>query len=265
MFARLEAWIGMLRIDPIAFIVYAAYLTVTVLISLILHECAHGYVAWRCGDPTARMLGRLSLDPRKHLDPIGTVCMFLLGFGWARPVPVNPRNFRNPRRDDILVSVAGIATNLVLFVVCVALSVGVNGIMFDREFLAAFGHTEALVNPWYMAGYSIMEGEADASLIAMMSVPELRYVQRFLLMMAQINLGLAVFNLLPIPPLDGYHLLNDTILRGRFQLDHQAFRIAQIVLMVVCFTGVLGKLLSTVNRTVYGAVLQLFLMITGGV
>ena len=264
MFARLEAWFDMLFSDPIGFIVYAAYLAVTVLISLILHECAHGYVAWRCGDPTARMMGRLSLDPRKHLDPIGTVCMLLLGFGWAKPVPVNPRNFRNIRRDDFLVSIAGIVTNFALFLICVALSVGVNGIMFDREFLAEFGKTEALVSPYYTGGYSIMEGTASDALIACMNVPALRYVQRFLMMMAQINLSLAIFNLLPIPPLDGYHLLNDTILRGRFQLNRQMFQIAHIVLMVICFTGVLGRFLGEANSAIYQGVLGLMLKLTGG-
>lgn len=69
-----------------------------ILIALTVHECAHGWVAYRCGDPTAKNLGRLSLNPLKHLDPFGTICMFLVGFGWARPVPINTRNFRNPKR-----------------------------------------------------------------------------------------------------------------------------------------------------------------------
>ena len=129
MLSRLQSWMSYLTSDPLGFIVYALYLTATVLLSLILHECAHGYVAYRCGDPTAKWMGRLTLDPRKHLDPFGTICMFLLGFGWARPVPVNPRNFKNYRRDDFLVSIAGIVTNLTLFVFCVALSVGINGLM----------------------------------------------------------------------------------------------------------------------------------------
>ena len=85
----------MLQSDPIGFVLYLFYLLVTVLLSLILHEVAHGYVAYRCGDATAKWMGRLSLDPRKHLDPIGTICMFLFGIGWAKPVPVNPRNFHN--------------------------------------------------------------------------------------------------------------------------------------------------------------------------
>jgi len=267
MFSRLQSWFDYLTSDPLGFAVYALYTAVTVLISLILHECAHGYVALRCGDPTAKWMGRLTLDPRKHLDPIGTVCMLLLGFGWAKPVPVNPRNFRNYRRDDFLVSIAGIVTNLTLFILCTALSVGVNGLMWDREFLMTMrrqlGSVEYFISPYYMMGNSIMNGSVDPQWVEVMRMPALQYVQRFLLMMGQINLALAVFNLLPIPPLDGYHLLNDTLLKGRLQLNPQAFRIAQAVLLVVCFSGALSGILSTVNRQVYGAVLNVFLMIAG--
>ena len=264
MFSRLEAWFDMLFSDPIGFIVYAAYLAVTVLISLILHECAHGYVAWRCGDPTARMMGRLSLDPRKHLDPIGTVCMLLLGFGWAKPVPVNPRNFRNIRRDDFLVSIAGIVTNFALFLICVALSVGVNGIMFDREFLAEFGKTEALVSPYYTGGYSIMEGTASDALIACMNVPALRYVQRFLMMMAQINLSLAIFNLLPIPPLDGYHLFNDILFRGKLHIPAKVMQGISLAFMaVLIFTPYISDALGFVRDFIQDGMIKGILWIFG--
>lgn len=266
--ARIRAWIDFLTSDPLGFIVYVFFTAVTILLSLILHEIAHGYVAYRCGDPTAKWMGRLSLDPRKHLDPLGTLSMIFIGVGWAKPVPVNPRNFRDYRRDDFLVSIAGIVTNLSLFIICTALSVGVNGLMWNRDFLAyvkdAAGSLEYLLNPNYVVGYGIAYGELDAMWAAEMSMPWLQYVQRFLLLMAQTNLALAVFNLLPIPPLDGYHLLNDTLLKGRLQLNQQTFRIAHIALMVLCFSGVLGGLLSTINTNVYSAVLNLFLKITGG-
>lgn len=83
MLNRLEMYIEWLKTDPVDFIIYMAYTVAVVLISLILHECAHGWMALKCGDPTAKMMGRLSLNPARHLDPIGTLCMFLLGFGWA--------------------------------------------------------------------------------------------------------------------------------------------------------------------------------------
>ena len=85
-----------------------------ILLALCAHESAHAYIADRCGDPTARLMGRISLNPLRHIDPIGFACMFLVGFGWAKPVPVNPNNLRNGRRDDLKVSLAGIVTNLIL-------------------------------------------------------------------------------------------------------------------------------------------------------
>ena len=265
---RLQYWVEFLSSDPLGFMVYLFYTAVTILLSLILHEVAHGYVALRCGDPTAKWMGRLTLDPRKHLDPLGTISMLVIGVGWAKPVPVNPRNFRDYRRDDFLVSIAGIVTNLTLFILCTALSVGVNGLMWERDFLTyvkdTSGSLEYLLNPNYVVGYGIAYGELDSMWVAEMATPWLMYVQRFLLLMARINLSLAVFNLLPIPPLDGYHLLNDTLLKGRWNLNQQTFQIAHIILLVLCFSGVLSGLLSTINTNVYSAVLNLFLKITGG-
>ena len=87
---------------------------VCVLIALTFHECAHGFAANKLGDPTARNMGRLTLDPRKHLDPIGTLCMMLFGFGWAKPVPVHSRYFKKPRRDMAITAFAGPAANILL-------------------------------------------------------------------------------------------------------------------------------------------------------
>lgn len=85
-----------------------------VLSALILHEVAHGWVAYKCGDPSPKYAGRLSLNPARHLDPLGTLCFLLVGFGWAIPVPINPQNFTHPKRGCFLVSIAGIVTNLLL-------------------------------------------------------------------------------------------------------------------------------------------------------
>ena len=84
------------------------------ILALSLHEFAHAWVANRCGDPTAKMMGRMTVNPLKHLDPLGTILMLVVGFGWAKPVPVNPRNYRNYRRDDLKVSLAGVTMNLLL-------------------------------------------------------------------------------------------------------------------------------------------------------
>ena len=268
MFTRLQSYINYLTSDPLGFVIYILYFAVTVLLSLILHEIAHGYVALKCGDPTAKWMGRLSLDPRKHLDPVGTVCMMFLGIGWAKPVPINPRNFRNYRRDDFLVSIAGICMNLTLFILCTALSVGINRLIWTDEFYQYLRSSSsnmllALDPNQYSVAYRIEYGLVTSELTSYMANPWLQYIQRFLLMMAQINLSLAVFNLIPIPPLDGYHLLNDTILRGKLQLDARAFQIAQIILLVLCLSGALTNVLSWLNETIYSAVIHLFLLIIG--
>ena len=106
--------ISILMEDPIVFIA----LVVTLIFSLVLHEIAHGYVAYRCGDMTAYDQGRLTLNPLAHLDPIGSLMILFIGFGWAKPVPVNMRNLRNPDRDMIKVAMAGPATNFLLSILC---------------------------------------------------------------------------------------------------------------------------------------------------
>jgi len=152
--------LNLLLKDPLTFVLVA----VPLLYSVIIHELAHGWVAWRMGDQTARWQGRLSLNPLKHLDPIGTLMLFLFGFGWAKPVPVNFENLHPPRRGMIFVSAAGIVANLFL--------------AFTAFLLDHF------LSP------------SPSGILA----PILYY-------MAQINIMLAAFNLIPIPPLDGSKIL----------------------------------------------------------
>lgn len=225
MLSRLSYIFSMMRTDPLGGVIYLLSFTVAILASLILHEVSHGFMAYRCGDPTAKMFGRLSLNPLKHLDPMGTVFMVLFGFGWAKPVPVNPRNFRDYRRDDFMVSIAGIITNLTLFVISTLILAWMGSIRFKH------GSTELQIA---------------------------QYVYNFLYMLSSINLSLAIFNLLPIPPLDGYHLFNDLLFKGRIRLTGQQFRIAQMALMVVCLSGILGRFLSGAHSAVFDAVYNLF-------
>lgn len=263
LFGRLQLWINWLQTDPLQFFIYLVYLVTSVLLALMLHEIAHGYVAYRCGDPTAKMLGRLTLNPLKHLDPFGTACMFLLGFGWAKPVPVNPRNFSNFRRDDFLVSVAGIATNISLFIISTALAVGLNGLLWKPEVIQRYGASALLSSNGL--GFSILISGQGSTYEAAMKTPWLQYVQRFLLLFSSINLGLGIFNLLPIPPLDGFHIVNDLLLRGKLYMSQQFFQGAQIVLMVLVFSGFLSGLMSTVMGAVESGVINVFLRLTGAV
>lgn len=281
MLDRIETYIAQLQADPVNFLITMAYTWGVILISLILHECAHGYVAYRCGDPTAKMLGRLSLNPARHLDPVGTLCMFLLGFGWAKPVPVNPRNFQDYRRDDFLVSVAGVTVNLTIFIASVLLSCVINPLLWSQEMLdimiEEFGEIDILLNPYYgwVLTFEGVEGSIGATSIMnyghelvdsfgiFMEHSWLIWVQRALLLLAQVNLTLAVFNLLPVPPLDGFHVVNDILLKGRLQLNYQLHQITRLLLLVLLMTGILNEFLSLCTSTVYEAVLRTFLMLTG--
>ena len=256
--------ISQLQSDPVAFLASMCMQIPAVLLALTFHEVAHGWVAKKCGDNTAYMMGRLSLNPLHHLDPLGTLCMLFLGFGWAKPVPVNPRNFKNFRRDDLLVSLAGIVTNLILFVLTTLLMVGINQIAFTPEAVGQIGASPFL-SIKYSGFWSIYEGSIGyMTEMGIVRVPWLLYVQRFLMVFSLLNLGLAVFNLIPFPPLDGYHVVNDILLKGRLQLSRQAFMICQMGVMALCFfTDVVSKLMNTVMVFVQSNVVSFFLLIFG--
>jgi Zn-dependent protease len=143
-----------------------------ILMALTFHECAHAYVAHRYGDDTAKKSGRLTLNPLRHLDPLGTIMIFLVQFGWAKPVPVNPYNLRNPKKDMLWISAAGPISNMLLALM--------SGLLFRLL-------SENAATP---------ERSTIAGLIVLMV---------FLSM--KINLALAIFNILPIAPLDGSKIL----------------------------------------------------------
>ena len=162
------------------------------LFAISVHESAHAWTASRCGDPTARMLGRVTLNPIKHIDPIGTVLLPLVAaishiplLGWAKPTPVDPRNFRNPVRDDILTSVAGPVSNFVVA-------------------------TGALILLWIISltsetGHVLVHGMASGmgGLSGSILDPAVLLIYELMI----INIVLAVFNLIPVPPLDGSHVI----------------------------------------------------------
>ena len=230
------------------------------ILALSLHEFAHGWVANRCGDPTAKMMGRLTINPFRHLDPLGTVLMLVVGFGWAKPVPVNPRNYRNLRRDDLLVSLAGVTMNLVMFVISLALMAVFVAVALGRVpegnllttgvkvFRMNYLGKDALIYPGdnaYIPVLLLLQNlpylPADY-LIAPVFGEVAGYLYQMLGYFCMTNLVLCLFNLLPIPPLDGYHVLNDLVLRRR-QLfaNPQTARIASTVLFVLVITGVVGR------------------------
>jgi Zn-dependent protease len=191
------------------------YRVPALLIGLSFHEAAHAYMAYRCGDPTARNLGRMTLDPLRHLDLMGTLCLLLVGFGWAKPVPINPRNFKNIRRDEILVSLAGIVTNLILAFVF-------TGVLF---FVSRVTTNTIVINLLY---YTIF-----------------------------INIALAVFNIIPIPPLDGYHVLRNSV-NGGYQFFSMVERYGRFILIALLLFGVAGRIIGLVGNTIFGLFISFF-------
>lgn len=252
-----------LQQDPWGFLRFMAYRAPAVLLALTLHELAHGYVAYRCGDPTAKESGRLTLNPLSHLDVFGTLSMFLLGIGWAKPVPVNPARFRNGRVDDLKVSLAGVTTNLILFLLATILTILVSKFLYQPQFLASQG-ANYLLN-FQSEGFNIqLIPEYDIYLQPVLKTPWLIHVQRFLFQLALVNLGMGLFNLLPIPPLDGFHIVNQVIFRGKIFMGGAFFRITHILLMVVLLsTNIVGSWVSKAIYAVQGSVLPLLLSVFG--
>ena len=255
--------------DPVATLTVLLLALPGRLLAICCHEAAHGWVANKCGDPTAKMMGRVTLNPLKHLDPLGIICMLLLGIGWAKPVPVNPRNFRNPRRDDLLVSLAGITMNLILFLIgCIVLYIVlaiallavpvVESLSVASDFTrTTVDGTAALISGqyWYDIADLLHYG---VSLEEILITPAFGtvggYLYQMLAYFISTNLCLAIFNLIPIPPLDGYHVLNDTVLRRKNLFASQKWqRIGIVVLYLAMFSGILSTGLSWVfNKLMYG-------------
>jgi len=175
--------------NPIEFVGIA----IAFLIAITVHEFAHGWVADRLGDPTARLMGRLTLDPRAHLDPIGTLMLLFAPFGWAKPVPIDPFNLRNPRRDGALISIAGPVSNLLTAVI-----------------------------------FSII-------LRIIPSVGLLSILTMFLSFVVILNVNLAIFNLIPIHPLDGFHIVEGLLPEDAARQWHQLESLGFIMIFVLIF------------------------------
>lgn len=232
--------------EPLAFLDQAVFRVAAVLIGLCCHEWGHAFVAYRCGDDTAKRAGRLTLNPLRHLDPLGAILMFFAGFGWAKPVPVNPYRFRGDRtRCDLAVSLAGIAVNLILFVAFTLIACAGSFFLWNRDVVELYG-LSTLVSYRYNIVWAVISGTAAKELADFIAVPLLAPVVRLSAYTALVNLNLAVFNLLPVPPLDGYHVVNDLIFKGRFQLSERAFRVCMLVVLALAAQGLLGRIVQAV-------------------
>jgi Zn-dependent protease len=197
---------------------------VSALLCITLHEMSHGYAALALGDPTAKNQGRLSLNPIKHIDPVGLLMMVVARVGWAKPVPIDPRYFKNPKRGMAITALAGPACNFVLSYVALLLCNGVYRL-------------------WYLK----VGGEVSV------------YVLYFLVRVAVLSAGLGVFNLIPISPLDGSKVLLALLPQNLYFRIMRYEKYGMILMVVLVFFGVLSTPLSYA----IGGVLQAFCKISG--
>lgn len=199
------------------------------LLGISVHEMAHGYMAYLKGDYTAKMMGRLTLNPIKHIDPFGTVLVPIMlafsgapVFGWAKPVPVSSFNFKSPRKDNALVSLAGPASNLLLAIIL--------SILFKIILL-------------FHGPASIMEPLTKMFIYGII-----------------ISVYLMILNLIPIFPLDGSHIVTGILPAHQAQVYSRHERYGFIILLVLIFTGILPKILNTVA---YGMIIPIFSKVFG--
>lgn len=202
--------------------IYLIFLALIFVISISLHEYAHAWMSNRLGDPTPRLQGRLTPNPLVHIDPIGFLLIFLIGFGWGRAVIVNPAYYKNTLRDELLVALAWPATNLLL-------------VVFASAIMLAYGKI-------FGAG-------------ALLATDNL--VIAFWALFAQINVALAVFNLLPIYPLDGYRIVKYLYPRVGYWMEEnrQVVTIVLLACIALPFTGAfISKGIANVSDAVFGAI-----------
>jgi Zn-dependent protease len=190
------------------------------LFALTIHEFSHGYVARMLGDPTAEKQGRLTLNPLKHLDPIGVICFFLIKIGWAKPVPVDSRYFKNPRQDMLWVSLAGPASNL-----CLAIA-------------------SAVLVKFLLMTVNIVPQGILLPLIQMVGAS------------IWINIMLAVFNFVPIPPLDGSKILMGLLPGKMAQSFSRLEPYGFIILLILFYTGILPKIIFPIIQFAQNLMVQ---------
>lgn len=179
-----------------------------IILGLTFHEAAHGYVSHWLGDPTPKLQGRLSLNPIRHIDPIGFLALFFAGFGWGRPVQIDPSYYKHRRVDEILVSVAGVVMNFVI----AALSAGAIKLLISSTGGYIYGATGILFHVLYY--------------------------------MMNINLVLMIFNLLPVPPLDGFGIVTQIFNLRKYNWYYTVYNNGFYILMILIIFRVTGKILT---------------------
>lgn len=180
-----------------------------IIIGITFHEAAHGYVSHWLGDPTPKNQGRLSLNPLAHIDPMGFIALLLVGFGWGKPVMIDPRYYKNPKRDELLVSLAGVTTNLIIAIIFAVIQI----LLIDTGTAYSMGSSWNVVN--LIIQYIVF-----------------------------VNLVLMCFNLLPIPPLDGFSVITQLFDLRRYDWYYKLYSNGFFILMALVFIGALDGFLD---------------------
>ena len=207
---------ALLQGNPITALVFV----IGLIMAISIHEAAHAFVAYRLGDPTAKLAGRLTLDPRSHLDPIGTLALLLIGFGWGKPTPFDPFNLRNVKRDSALISAAGAVSNFIL--------------------------ASVLSLPYLVAFFTNSINLTIISLYQLLSPIIL------------INLLLGVFNLIPVHPLDGFKVLAGLLPRDWYRDFVQTERYGIFILLLLLVSGAIGKILFPIVSYLFNVLMPHF-------
>ena len=207
----------------LSYIVQRLYIIPGILIGLSVHEYGHAKAAQLCGDRTSEYMGRVSLDPRAHIDPVGLISLLLLGFGWGRPVMVDPRNYRHPRRDSIIVGLAGVFNNFITAIVF------------------------AFV---YRFAFQLLPASFAASTFG-------QVIMTMLLQIVVINISLMLFNLLPIPPLDGFGVFCAIFNLYGTKFYWYARRYGMVILILLLYFGLTSRILSPALSAVLQFVIKL--------
>jgi len=194
------------------------------LVGFVFHEFAHAKMADRLGDPTPRTQGRITLDPRSHIDIIGFIVMLIAGFGWAKPVMTNPGYYKKPRRDDILVSVAGPFMNLIISIIFLF-------IMKIYILSGVFTNNQSLWNNIYI----------------------------LLFITARINVVLFVLNMIPFPMFDGYHVISNLFNTWRYRFFNLLEQYGMVIFILLAISGVLGRIILPIVNVVFNSLFNLIL------